>query len=1203
MAVPPFAVSALAVMTVLASAALFAGALLWVLQPGGTPLLVQLTPREWRLRQARRALRDGRWRDAFAAADDLRATSPPEFVVRLAHLEGECLCRAAEDALRNGQYPEALEFMRGAGDRLGLPEHEFDRRVVDLILAEVRRRVATDPAGDDVRHLCGEVLHVIPGEPEASFWLGLHHLHRGEIDLAHGSLQQALSDQRVADGPLYMGVLLVRTGRVREGLRWLSEAARLAPDCPVVQWQLGEAVLQSAGDPATAIKGLEAAAGPNGFKRFVESPRKLWSGMPRSWLAAVARRSIVPCPFGLDRPDLAQIAARRSLAAALARADRFADAANIYYQAVAAGDDTPEIRQGLGLSLARAGLYDDARPHLEAALHSENPRQALTVGYLAVCTARGTALTVEQQSANLATALELLTIVEQPADPEWVRLARELFRDARAAGVRLSNRALVVLSRGFAATDARDPVAVELYDLLAAAGGELPFEVAATYVRVAAERGVRAPHDAALFDRAFAKRDALRRSCVDRGWDFAAAELTYLTRWAELHAGRYPDAPGPVYAAVAEGFLIAESRRHDAEGRREAARAAVALAHRLGPTRPLTFDRLAEMADRDGDPDAALEWLRIWERHHPTDVRPPTRAALIDLREGRADEALAWLAESTSRATGPARVRLLLLTARVALAARRPKDADELIQQARRLAPADAEPVLLEAAAAWRCRDFSRFVRLAEPLNAVVGDDAILTLLAGVARHTAGQGDAALAAAEAAGESPALAAEAAFLRAIVLEARAQLVEARAALVAAESGRTADGANVLIARLEWQAGNFAKARAALQAVPAKQRRAWDLDRSTAAAAFLAGADELQRARYPEAFKLFREARGGGLEHERLFIWEAIAGQRTPARDVADTDAAIPLVRVESMLGADGLSPANRAWLARGYRRAGALDEARRLLVVADGPDFHWQMQRGLLALQEGRLADAEANFAAASRLDTRSAAAAYNLAFTRLSLGRPKADDFRRTAAMHPGQEQAWALDAILRLLAEPFVAASLAEFDNVDLQRLLRCVQGLGRLEVAAEFIRRLLVALPRHDAVRQAASDVNVLAVKAWIDRGEPDRALATGPATGDALPAALANLLGVAAVLAGDPTTGVNHFHAAIPTSGDDARVQHNLALAYSRLGRSDQALVHWRRCLANIQNHGLAPAGDAAYLDRLFDALRDRVVSTPELVGSAR
>jgi tetratricopeptide (TPR) repeat protein len=1202
MAVLPFAVSALAVLTLLVSAALFVGALLWVIRPGGIPLLASLTPREWRLRQARQALKEGRWREAFATAGRLRATAPPAWIARLAHFEGECLCRAAECALRGGQYRDALEFMRGAGDRLGLPEHEFDRRVVDLILAEVRRRVSADPAADAVPHLCGEALRVMPGEPEASFWLGLHHLHRGQAEPARAALQQALADPRVADGPLYMGVLLVRTGHVREGLRWLSQAARLAPECPVVQWQLGEVVLQSGGDPATAVKALEWAAGPNGFARYAAAPHKIWSGMPRSWLAAVARRSPVPCPFGLDQPNFAQVAARRSLAAALARADRFADAANVYYQAVAGGDDAPEVRRGLGLALARAGLYDDARPHLESAWRSEDPPHAPTVGYLALCTARAAAPTAEHRAANLAAAVELMAAVERPADPEWVRLTRELFRDACMAGVHLAPRVLDVLARGFATNDATDPTAVDVYDRLAAAGADLPFDVALTYVRAAVERGARAPRDAALFDRAFAERDALRRTFVDRGWDFAAAERTYLTRWAEGHDGRYPDAPGPIYAAVAEAFLISESRRHAAEGQPEAAGAVLALARRLGPNRPLTLDRLAELADRHGDPDAALELLRTWERLHPADVRPPTRAALIDLREGRVDEALAWLAESTSRATGPARVRLLLLTARVALAAGQPKAADELVGQARQLAPADAEPLLLDAALAWQRRDTGRLARLAGPLRQVAGDDAVRTLLAAVAAFAAGDGAAAHAAAESAAASPPVSAEAAYLRALLLAGQGQVVEARAALVPAEGGRTAAGAHALAARLDWEGGKYDAARSALRAIPAERRRAWGLDRPAGAAAFLAAAAELRAGRYSKALKLFREAREGGLEHERLGVWEAVAGQRAPANEAEDPDAAIPLARVEALLGADGLSPANRAWLARGYRRAGALDEARRLLVVADGPEFHWQMQRGLLALREGRLADAEANFAAAARLEPANAAAAYDLAMTRLSLGRSAAGDLRRAAELQTAPEPTWLLGALLDLLAEPFEPAGLARLDDAAVHRLVRGIQRLGRLEVAAEFVRRLLVAQPKHETVLQAATDVNVLAVKAWIDRGEPARALAAVPATAAGLPAALHNLLGVAADLTGDRSAAVQHFNAAIPGAGDDARVQHNLALAYTRLGRPDRAQVHWRRCLANVLNHGLAPPDDAAYLDRLVDAIGDRVSTPRELVGSA-
>lgn len=1193
MVVFPFAVSMFAVLILLASAAAFACALVQYFRPDAWQLLQQLTPREWQLRRARHSLKAGDWRSAFATAGRLRAAGQDNPILRgrLAHFEGDCLYRAAEESLQLGRYTDALEFLRGAGDRLGLQSAAFDQRVIELILAEIRRRVSVDPAEADVARLCEEVLSVKAGHPESSFWLGFHHLHHGDTDAARLALQHALNDPRTADGALYLGVLLTRTGRAREALRFLGQAARLAPESAVVHWQLGEALLQTGSDPGAAVKALEIATGANGLPRaMTAAPHKIWAGMPASWMAAVSRRSPLVCPLRLDQPRPALISARRSLAQGLALCDRAADAANVYYQALADGDDSADVRQGLGLSLARSGLYDDARPHLEAALQVANPPRPQSVGYLALCIARCGAATVEDRSANLRDALDILTSIERPDDPEWVRLARELFRDARSGGVRLSPAILIVLARGFAAVDAIDPTAVDAYGLLAQAGDELPFEVAAAYVRAAAERGAHELADTELFDRAFTERDVLRRHFVERGWDFATAERLYLTRWAERQAGRYPDAPGPTYAVIAEALLIDLSHRAETEGHSDDAMAVMDLARQLGPTRARTLDRLAELAARAGKPDEALELLRTWERLHPTDVRPPTRAALLDLREGRAADALAWMAESTSRATGPARVRLLLLTARVALAANQPDAADELIAQARLTAPLDHEPILLDAAVAWSRRDYERFARLAGPLAKVQSGDPVRTLAAGVASFVASDSTAASAAAETAQAAPPVAAEATYLRALLLAAEGRGQEARAAIIGVDNGRTAFACRTLTARLDWFAGNYSKSYSELVSIPPALRAEWGIKHATAAGAFLAGAAELANGRCSEALVLFREARAGGVEHDCLGLWEVMAAQRAePAEALASGPS--PLLHVEAVLGADGLSPANRAWLARAYRRAGALDEARRLLAVADGPDFHWQMQRGLLAIQENRLGEAESNFDAAGKLNSESPAAPYNLAFTRLSRGGLNVDDLRRAAALHPAAEAVRLLLAFAALVSNPPAPRFLADLTDTEEDSVLRRLQRLGRLDVAAELTRRLSAARPKSAAVQQAASDIRILLVKRLIDRGEPAAALAAVPPSTPVLPKALRNLMGVAAYLSGDRALAVKYFYAAVPSAGDDARVQHNLALAYHRLGQPDRARIHWQHCIANITAHGLAPADNPNYLARLAEVMAER------------
>src|SRR5262245_14927771 len=98
----------------------FVGALLWTIRPGGLSLLARLSPRERGLSHALQELNKGDWQSAFTLAGQLRnpKRTNPRFEQRLLNFEGDCLYRAAELALQARRYAEALELMRGSGDRL-----------------------------------------------------------------------------------------------------------------------------------------------------------------------------------------------------------------------------------------------------------------------------------------------------------------------------------------------------------------------------------------------------------------------------------------------------------------------------------------------------------------------------------------------------------------------------------------------------------------------------------------------------------------------------------------------------------------------------------------------------------------------------------------------------------------------------------------------------------------------------------------------------------------------------------------------------------------------------------------------------------------------------------------------------------------------------------------------------------------------------
>src|SRR5262249_6768710 len=114
--------------------------------------------------------------------------------------------------------------------------------------------------------------------PEAFFWQALHQVREGDIDSSLKSLEQSrcANGQQVFDPSFYVGVLLFREGRIPEALRHLADANRLAPECPLVPWQLGMAMVAEGGKDNLAIRPLEKALGPHGLSAWIKSSRKLW---------------------------------------------------------------------------------------------------------------------------------------------------------------------------------------------------------------------------------------------------------------------------------------------------------------------------------------------------------------------------------------------------------------------------------------------------------------------------------------------------------------------------------------------------------------------------------------------------------------------------------------------------------------------------------------------------------------------------------------------------------------------------------------------------------------------------------------------------------------------------------------------------------------------------------------------------------------
>src|SRR5207244_119273 len=104
------------------------------------------------------------------------------------------------------------------------------------------------------------------------------HVREGQTDLALASLRTAREATlgQVLDPPLYLGALLLREGQPQEALRYLSEANRLAPECPFVSWQLGMALVAGGGDNSLAARALQRAVGARGLSRWSKTPQRAW---------------------------------------------------------------------------------------------------------------------------------------------------------------------------------------------------------------------------------------------------------------------------------------------------------------------------------------------------------------------------------------------------------------------------------------------------------------------------------------------------------------------------------------------------------------------------------------------------------------------------------------------------------------------------------------------------------------------------------------------------------------------------------------------------------------------------------------------------------------------------------------------------------------------------------------------------------------
>ncbi len=280
------------------------------------------------MRRARQRLKEGHWAEAAERVRKLRHMGRPSKRWRKTFddFEADCWQAAANLALDEGDYEEALEHALKAAHLRGKEGLEVRAGIQAAMLAEVRRLFAIKHTSDtsDITDLIARTMLIQSPCREASFWQALCDVRNGHSDQALVNLQIARTGQALAlaldegigdiaapgaappptspfiDPPLYLGAILLMRGQPKEAMRFLTEANRMDPGCPVVTMQLGAAMIAAGGDTQFAVRALQKALGPRGLGQWEGNPQRAWvEGFPehRSYVRKLASEYPYTCPL------------------------------------------------------------------------------------------------------------------------------------------------------------------------------------------------------------------------------------------------------------------------------------------------------------------------------------------------------------------------------------------------------------------------------------------------------------------------------------------------------------------------------------------------------------------------------------------------------------------------------------------------------------------------------------------------------------------------------------------------------------------------------------------------------------------------------------------------------------------------------------------------------------------------------------------
>jgi tetratricopeptide (TPR) repeat protein len=850
---------------------------------------------------AQRLLEEGKWREASEIIEAHRAGAgqAPQWRERWQRAAGEGQQIAADQAIKDKRFEEALRHSIVAGSLLKLPEGDQRTRVVESMLAEARRLFAatstqpTPPEGESmegvegVQQLLTRVFAVQPACPEASFWQALCLIRQGQLEAAQSALMTSFeqSGKQFLDPPLYLGALMHQMGKPLEGIRFLAEANRVDATCPFITWQMGLSMVAAGNDPGLAVRALQRAIGPRGLGMWKDNPARAWvEAFPeaRSYVRRLANRHPYTCPlFGGDLNILLR-QGQLALAQALYRQGNFQEAADLYTRLMQDSPPTLVLLRGLGLSLARLKRYDQAYKHLRTAMEMEGGADAFTAGYLALCGAMGKPTNPDDRPKNVAWAIRLLARYQQPGNVEWAALYSAVFGEARALKMPVAEADQVQLCQTLAGVHAFDPPAAAAYATLAATfPNAVTPHFAWLYARAASAHGVKCDHDLDLFALAFRHGQQLKAYFGVHKWPIDDAEYTYLERAAARSPGRFPDALGNDYARRGEQFLLERSRTEEVAGHKDAALLCMDVLQELLPTCLAVYDRLACLHYRKGDRERALTLLDGWHRLEPANHWPLIRAAIIEQERGNAARRAEAIDRALGLTQGQEKAAVAFLGARLELREGVQSEPDrrataltktaQLLEECLRHDPRHCQALWCLAAVRSVTGDVEQLAAMAPAMNRPDVTDARFHYLGAVCHLAAKDYDRAVELGRRAATDESLAADSQFVVAWALLHQKNGPEARLALqrvAVVEKAPSAVYAKALLGQLSFARGAYDDAAKWWNAVDAKRRVEWKLDDTLRHTVLLSGLLAFDQKRFEQAADRFREAGRLGLRDRRL-----------------------------------------------------------------------------------------------------------------------------------------------------------------------------------------------------------------------------------------------------------------------------------------------------------------------------------------------